>query len=114
MMAGALLASAVGCAPAARFRAVADEARAAEAPPVLRQAFVLQESYRARTGRWAGTLTELAEEGWEIPGGLGQYHPPRIVRAEGDALCMEMLPLREDPWPHHVDQSGQVRPGRCP
>lgn len=111
-MTAALLLS--GCAAPARFQAVAAEARAAEAPPVLKQAYVLQESYRSDHERYATSLAELREVGWEDPPGLRQYHPVRIVRADGDALCMEMLPLEDDLWPQHVDQSGQVQRGPCP
>lgn len=112
--AAALLLCASGCAPAARFQAVAADARAQEAASLLKQASTLQHAYREMNNRYAATLAELQEAGWENPRGLRQYHPPRIVRAGADAFCMEMLPLRNDVWPQHVDQSGEVRRGPCP
>jgi type II secretory pathway pseudopilin PulG len=112
--AAALLLGASACAAPARFQAVAADARAQEATSVLKQAFTLQEVYRADNDRYATTLAQLREAGWEDPPGLAQYHPPRIVRASADAMCVEMLPLRDDVWPQHVDQSGEVRRGPCP
>ncbi|MBW3571603.1 MAG: hypothetical protein KY467_10895 [Gemmatimonadetes bacterium] len=112
--AAALLLSGCGGGAVAEFGAVSLEARAAEARPVLKQAFTLQEAYRARNDRYAATFRELEEVGWEDPQGMRQYQLPRIVRAEGEALCMEMEPTRPDLWPQHVDQTGVVQRGRCP
>jgi hypothetical protein len=110
----AVLAAGAGCTPAARFQAVAAESRAAEAESVLKQAYTLQETYRAVNGRYAATFAELERVGWEAPPGLRQYHPARIVRASGDDFCVEMLPLRQDLWPQHVGPSGQAQRGPCP
>jgi type II secretory pathway pseudopilin PulG len=103
-----------GCAAPARFQAVAADARAAEAESVLKQAYTLQEVYRSVHGRYATTFAELAQVGWEDPPGLRQYHPARIVRAQSDAFCVEMLPLRDDLWAQHVDPSGEAKRGPCP
>jgi hypothetical protein len=99
---------------AAEVRRVATESRAAEAPPVLEQAFLLQEAYRGERGRWAATFAELAEVGWEDPPGMAAHRQPRIVRAEGEELCIVIEPLDERLQPQHVDQTGEVRPGPCP
>jgi type II secretory pathway pseudopilin PulG len=109
----AVVLAAAGCAPA-RFQAVAAESRAAEAESVLKQAHTLQETYRAVNGRYADTFAELERVGWEAPPGLRQYNPARIAHASGDRYCVEMLPLRDDVWPQHVDQSGQAQRGPCP
>lgn len=111
--AAALLLASCGNGAGAEFQAAARESRALEARTVLRQAFSVQESYRAWKDGYATTFDELAEAGWE-GGPLREHHPPRIVRAEGDELCMEMEPLKADLWPQHVDQTGEVQRGPCP
>jgi hypothetical protein len=94
-------------------QAAARESRALEARTVLRQAVSVQKPYRAWKDVYATTRGELAEAGWE-GGALREYHPPRIVRAEGDDLCMDMQPLKADLWPQHVDHTGEVQRGPCP
>lgn len=92
------------------------ESRAAEGESVLKQASVLQQAYLADTGRFATTFDELREVGWEDPPGLRFHQPPRIVRAQGEELCIVIEPVPAQPglWPQHVDQSGEVRRGPCP
>lgn len=99
-----------------QFSTLVLEARAQEGESVLKQAFALQEGYRADTERYATTFDELREAGWEDPPGLRFYQPPRIVRAKGDELCIviEPVPAQPDLWPQHVDQAGQVQRGPCP
>jgi hypothetical protein len=91
------------------------EAQAAEGESVLRQASVLQQAYRAEKQRYATTFDELREAGWEHPPGLRFYQPPRIVRAQGEELCIviEPVPAQANLWPQHVDQAGEVRRGPC-
>ncbi len=98
----------------AEVRRVVGESRAAEAPPILKQAYVLQEAYRQQHGRYAATFGELAEQGWEDPAGMVAHRQPRIVRATGEELCIVMEPLDGALQPQHVDQTGEVRPGPCP
>lgn len=112
--AAGLLLGGCGGGALAEFRAVSMEARAAEARPVLQQAWTLQESFRERNGRYAATLRELEEVGWADPAGLRYYRLPRIVRAGADELCMEMEPRDDALWPQHVDQAGVVLRGLCP
>lgn len=116
MIGAALLLAGCGRAGEAReeFNAVALESRAAEGEQVLKQAFVLQQAYHARNERYAATFAALREEGWEDPPGLQFYQSPRIVRAQGDELCMVIEPRQASLWPHHVDQAGEVRRGPCP
>jgi len=86
---------------------------AQEADGILRQAYALQDAYRQEHGRFAGTFAGLAQAGWQDP--QPRHHqPPRIVRAQGGALCMEMQPAAAGLWPQHVDQTGEVRRGACP
>jgi hypothetical protein len=94
--------------------AVPAAAMAQEAESILRQAYGVQDAYRQEHGRYAATLDELAQAGWQNPQPR-YYRLPRIVRARGEALCMEMQPGGgADLWPQHVDQTGEVRRGACP
>ena len=88
-------------------------AMAQEADAILRQAYTLQDAYRQEHGRFAASLGELAQAGWQDPHPRF-YRRPRVVRAQGQALCIEMQPARADLWPQHVDQTGEVRRGACP
>ena len=90
--------------------------QAAEGESVLKQVSVLQQAYRADKGRWAATFDELREVGWEDPPGLQFHQPPRIVRAQGDELCIviEPVPAHASLWPQHLDQAGDVKRGPCP
>ncbi len=99
-----------------QFGTVVLEARAEEGESVLKQAFALQEAYRADPERHATTVDELREAGWEDSPGLRFYQAPRIVKAEGDELCIVIEPVsaQQNLWPQHVDQAGQVQRGPCP
>lgn len=98
------------------FDATVLQARALEGEQVLRQVSVLQQAYRASKQRYATTFDELREAGWEQPAGLQFYQPPRIVRSQGEDLCIviEPVPAQANLWPQHVDQAGEVRRGPCP
>lgn len=96
------------------FDQAAMESRAMQAQPVLKQAFVLQQSHRDWKGRYAATFDELKEVGWEEPAGLEFYDPPRVVRADDEGFCIVMEPRRDGLWPQHVDQAGSVVRGPCP
>lgn len=117
-VAAVLLLAACGRAGETReeFNAVVLEARAMEGEQVLKQASVLQEAYHATNQRYATTFDELRAMGWENPAGLTFYQPPRIVRAQGDELCIviEPVPAQTNLWAQHVDQAGQVQRGPCP
>jgi hypothetical protein len=109
----------MGCArPAAaqQLSTVVLESRAEEGESVLKQVSMLQQAYVADTGRFATTFDELQTVGWEYPPGLRFYQAPRIVRAQGEELCIVIEPTAAQPelWPQHVDSSGQVRRGPCP
>ncbi|HET7234095.1 MAG TPA: hypothetical protein VFJ16_29045 [Longimicrobium sp.] len=68
----------------------------------LRQLEIFQMSYHGQHGRYAGTLRELEEVGWQ-PGTYTTGYP-RIVRHR-KRLCVAMVPLtRELPaWSMGVD-----------
>jgi hypothetical protein len=90
--------------------------QAAEGESVLKQVSALQQAYRADKGRWAATVDELREAGWEEPRRLEFHQPPRIVRARGEDLCIviEPTPANASLWPQHLDQAGDVKRGPCP
>lgn len=119
-VAAVLLLAACGGEAEAPAKAKADPAvlqsQAAEGESVLKQVSTLQQAYRADKGRWAATLDELREAGWEDPSGLQFHQPPRIVRAQGDELCIviEPTPAHDSLWPQHLDQAGDVKRGPCP
>lgn len=88
------------------------EVRTKEAEVMLKQAFTLQQTFRAEHGAYAPTMDSLRVVGWEPPGGLRYYHPPR-VRQWRDRLCMVAEPRDADLWPVHVDDEGDLGRGRA-
>jgi hypothetical protein len=91
------------------------QSQAAEGESVLTHVSALQQAYRADKGRWAASFDELREAGWEERG-LQFYQQPRIIRAQGDELCIviEPTPAHATLWPQHLDQVGDVTRGPCP
>jgi hypothetical protein len=91
---------------------VPPEARMAEARPLLKQAFTLQETYRMEHGRYAPTMDALRVVGWqEVP--LRHFRQPRVVRADERRLCIVVEPLSADLWPQHIDEQGDLNRGPC-
>ena len=84
----------------------------AEARPLLKQAYTLQETYRMEHGRYAPTMDALREVGWqEVP--LRHFRQPHVVRADGRRLCIVVEPLSADLWPQHIDEQGDLNRGPC-
>jgi hypothetical protein len=87
------------------------EARSVEAIGLLKQAYTLQETYRAMHGRYAEGFEQLREVGWEpIP--MRHFHPLEMVRS-GERLCIVARPRAADLWPVHVDERGKITRGEC-
>ncbi|HEV7591318.1 MAG TPA: hypothetical protein VGO40_24610 [Longimicrobium sp.] len=85
------------------------ESRAREADGVLKQAYVLQQSYKAQYGHYAAELDSLRQVGWEmVP--LRYFRQPRI-RASGERLCIVVQPRTADLWPMHIDEQGRLGRG---
>lgn len=90
------------------------EARMVETIGVLKMAFTLQQTYRARYGTYARNLFDLREVGWETPT-LRHFHAPRLVRSSETRFCIVAEPRSPDLWPVYIDESGEIRQGRdCP
>ncbi|HEX2207271.1 MAG TPA: hypothetical protein VHG93_06275 [Longimicrobium sp.] len=88
------------------------EARMAEAGPMLRQAFTLQETYRMERGAYAPNMDSLREMGWrELP--LRHFRQPRVVRADERRFCIVAEPLSGELWPVHIDEQGDLSRGPC-
>jgi hypothetical protein len=88
------------------------EARMAEAGPLLKQAYTLQQVYRAEHDRFAASMDALRAVGWqEAP--LRHFRQPRVVRADGRRLCIVAEPLAADLWPVHIDEQGDLNRGPC-
>lgn len=85
----------------------------AEARPVLKQVYALQETYLAENGAYARTFQELERAGWQaLP--LRHHEPPRIATAERGGLCIDIRPIAEGLRPQHVREGGTIGYGRCP
>lgn len=98
-------------AEAIRFEVPPPESRAAEAQPVLKQAYTLQLTYRAEHGAYAAVMDSLRSVGWEPPP-LRYFHLPRVTQS-GERLCIVMEPRDADLWPVHVDDEGDLGRGRA-
>jgi hypothetical protein len=88
------------------------EVRTKEADVMLKQAYVLQQTYRAERGTYAAAMDSLRTVGWEPPSGLRYYHPPRVTQWR-DRLCIVAEPRDADLWPVHVDEEGDLGRGRA-
>lgn len=89
------------------------ESRMKEAEGALKQAFALQQSYRAERGEYAWNMFQLQSVGWEPPT-LRYFLQPRLIR-EGARFCIVAEPRTPDLWPLYVDETGEIRQGRdCP
>lgn len=86
------------------------ESRAREADGVLKQAYTLQQVYKAEYGHYAAHMDTLRVVGWEPPG-LRWFTPPRVVRHDDDRLCIVVQPRTADLWPVHIDQTGTLGRG---
>lgn len=85
------------------------EARAVEATGVLKQAYVLQQTYRAQYDRYAPNMDSLRVVGWErVP--LRHFNSPEVVRAD-ERLCIVARPRAADLWPVHIDGEGKLGRG---
>jgi hypothetical protein len=85
------------------------ESRAREADGVLKQAYVLQQTYRAQYGHFAANMDSLRVVGWEaVP--LRYFQQPRVVTA-GERLCITVQPRTADLWPMHIDENGKLGRG---
>lgn len=82
------------------------EARAKEGEVVLKQAYVLQSTYRAEHGAYARDFRALEAVGWQTPP-LRHFHPPRVVRWDS-RLCIVIEPRAADLWPLSVDENGTL------
>jgi len=87
------------------------ETRAVEATGPLKQAYVLQETYRAQYGRYAEGFEQLREVGWE-PVPMRHFHPLQMVRS-GERLCIVARPRAADLWVVHIDEQGRITRGEC-
>ncbi|HEX6367855.1 MAG TPA: hypothetical protein VF006_02905 [Longimicrobium sp.] len=97
----------------ARGGEVPPESRMAEAGPLLKQAYTLQQVYRMEHGgRYASTMDALRVVGWQ-PLSLRHFRQPRVVRADERRLCIVAEPLSADLWPIHVDEQGDLNRGPC-
>lgn len=85
------------------------EARAVEANGVLKQAYVLQQTYRAQYDRYAPNMDSLRVVGWQ-PVLMRHFHSPEIVSA-GERLCIVARPRAADLWPVHIDGEGKLGRG---
>ncbi|HEU4452743.1 MAG TPA: hypothetical protein VFR81_06770 [Longimicrobium sp.] len=85
------------------------EARTVEAAGLLKQAYVLQQTYRAQHGRYAEGFEQLREVGWE-PVPMRHFHPLEMVRS-GERLCIVARPRAADLWPVHIDAQGKIARG---
>jgi hypothetical protein len=87
------------------------EARAVEATGLLKQAYVLQQTYRAQHDRYAEGFEQLREVGWE-PVPMRHFHPLEMVRS-GERLCIVARPRAADLWPVRIDGQGKIERGDC-
>lgn len=85
------------------------EARASEADGVLKQAYTLQQVYRANYGRYAEQMDSLRVVGW-VPVPMRYFQTPR-VRVSGERLCITVQPRTADLWPMHIDEAGRLGRG---
>lgn len=85
------------------------EARAKEADGVLKQAYTLQQTYRAEFGHYAVNMDSLRVVGWQVAP-LRHFRSPEIVRAD-ERLCIVVRPRVADLWPVHIDESGTLGRG---
>jgi hypothetical protein len=88
------------------------EARALEANGVLKQAYTLQQVYKADYGHYATAMDSLRVVGWQ-PQALRYFQQP-VVDVDGEWLCIVAKPRTADLWPVHVDAAGTIgRGARC-
>ena len=88
------------------------DVRAREADGVLKQAYTLQQAYRANYGHYAVNMDSLRSVGWEAAP-MRFFRAPRTV-SSGDRLCISVQPRMADGWPMHIDERGRLgRGARC-
>jgi len=88
------------------------EARAKEADGVLKQAYVLEQVYKAQYGFYAPNTDSLRVVGWERQP-LRHYNQVEVVRSD-ERLCIVARPREADLWPVHIDAQGTLGRGeRC-
>jgi Tfp pilus assembly protein PilE len=73
-----------------RFSSVSANARQAEAPPLLRQAAALQQSFHDQYGTYAGDTNQLSRVGWSDPD--ARYFLFNISQASDTGFCVDALP----------------------
>jgi hypothetical protein len=85
------------------------EARAREADGVLKQAYTLQQTYKAQYDHYAEHMDSLRVVGWEVVP-MRNFQTPR-VRVSGERLCITVQPRTADLWPMHIDEAGRLGRG---
>jgi prepilin-type N-terminal cleavage/methylation domain-containing protein len=74
-----------------KFTEVSKNAKEAEAEPILKQAYTLQESYKQRYDTYA-TDTQLQTLGWD-PAQGGKYYTFVVTSASPTAFCVNATPI---------------------
>ncbi|HEX8245698.1 MAG TPA: hypothetical protein VF541_19455 [Longimicrobium sp.] len=83
-----------------RFSQASRSAKELEGAALLKQAYTLEQTYRAEKGMYASRLDDLREVGWEPPPAT-YYYDVQVSTANDQDLCLEAVP--------RPSAAGQVR-----
>ncbi len=71
-----------------KFSSVSKNAKEAEADPILKQAFSLQQSYQQKNDEFANDDAELMAVGWDTAQ-AGKYYSFSVDNGDADSFCVE-------------------------
>ena len=91
-----------------RFTGASKAAKQAEAEPILKQMYTMEQAYYARQGRYTTSLNDLREIGWEEPTNLQYFGTPTIPTASETALKVQMQTISPDLKAACIDQTGKI------
>jgi Tfp pilus assembly protein PilE len=97
-----------------RFTMASQRAKEMEGEGLLKQAYTLENAYRANNGAYAPSFDDLKSVGWEDPAGLRHY-TVEIASADSVDLCLHALPRPgSGVRPIRMRTSGEIERGvRC-
>jgi Tfp pilus assembly protein PilE len=97
-----------------RFTRAADRARSSDraAERLLKQAWTMEQTYRAQKGAYASTLEDLRAVGWEEPPASSAFDLS-IVTAGESSLCIEAMSRGGIPRTLSIQTDGTIEPVGC-